>query len=452
MAIWLVFKRLHAKNGLFLANRMSTRSLPIADCGGLRPDGLESPKRDPGFAANEAEAGLAEWHRGGCILRGAGKPLQAGIVLVPRTLFSEVLMAFEEIWSNISKIITSRREMPSPVKILRDHIDENQTGKLDVKFAKDQNYFQVLINEMYLGTQREWLTKVDPVVYAYAEFIYGGQSHGVPFLVGPNILKQRGVSDQFLGGLILRNTDVTGVNPYRGGALVLSVVLCEAKGDNLLRPLLKVIENTAGALDFSPATGVYIKVAKLVMDGFDQLFGTGMLTPLVGLRDMFGPTLNMSFQPGYFALIAAPGVAPEKLWVRDRQLVTGPSLKDAKPFRDADFVLYSINSLPGDMRDDYDTLPFNALWERVKTDASSGKDDPNFASARQQMSTLYQSIMVSPDLTDPQRMSLADQYFTQMNKIHENAKKFGLQAGPDEQEAELDAIRIRALEIAKGGQ
>lgn len=361
-------------------------------------------------------------------------------------------MDFETIWSKMNSVISSRREMPSPVKILRDHIDENEKGGLDSRFAKDQNYFQVLINEMYLGNQREWFNKVDPVVYAYTEFIYGGQSHAAPFLVGPNILKQRGVSDQFLGGLILRNTDVTGVNPYRGGALVLSVVLCEAKGDNLLRPLLKVVENTAGALDFSPAIGAYVKVAKLVMDGFDQLFGTGMITPLVGLRDMFGPRMDTPFQPGYFVLIAAPDVAPERLWVRDRQLVSGPNLKDAKPYRDADFVLYSINSIPGDMRDDYDTLPFNDLWERVKGDASSGKDEPNFSSARQQMGALYQTIMLSPDLTDPQRVSLAADYVRQMNETHENAKKFGLQAAEDLENADLNVIRTKALEIAKGGQ
>jgi hypothetical protein len=311
----------------------------------------------------------------------------------------------------------------------------------------------VLINEMYLGTQRQWFYSVDPVVYVYAEFIYGGsKDHAVPFLVGPNLLKQRGVSDQVLGGLIMRNTDVAGMNPYRGGALVLSVVLCEAKGDNLLRPLLKVIESTAGALDFSPATGVYMKVAKLVMDGFDQLFGTGMMTPLVGLRDMFGPRLDMPFRPGYFALIAAPDVAPETLWVRDRQLVAGPNLQDAKPYRGADFVLYSINSIPGDMRDDYDTLPFNTLWERVKADASSAREVPDFASARQQMGTLYQAIMLSPDLTDRQKPQLAEDYNRQMKELHQRAMELGLQAGASEQETDIDAIRTRALEIAKGGQ
>jgi hypothetical protein len=361
---------------------------------------------------------------------------------------------FETIWSMINSVTSARREMPSPVTILRDHIDDNRNGALNVKFAKDQNYFQVTINEMYLGRQREWLTKVDPVVYAYAEFVYGGKSHAVPFLVGPNILKDRGVSDQFLGGLILRNTNVTGVNPYRGGGLVLSVVLCEAKGENLLRPLLRMIENTSRALDFSAATGAYTKVANLVMDGFDQLFGSGLVTPLVGLRDTFGPQMEMPFQPGYFALIAAPDVAREKLWVRDRQLVTGSSLDAAKPYREADFVLYSINSLPGDTRDDYDTLPFNDLWERVKADASSAKEEPNYASARQQMSTLYQSIMMSPDLTDRQRMSLAGDYVRQMNETHENAKKLGLQAGtmPGFDQPELDRIRKQALEIAKGGQ
>jgi len=376
-----------------------------------------------------------------------------GLNTLPGNLLLEVLLDFETIWNKIDGIIREQRKMPSTVRIPRNHIDENLKGQWDAKFVKDQSYFHVLINEMYLGRQREWFNRVDPVVYVYAQFIYSGnKDHAVPFLVGPNLLKERGVSDQFLGGLIMRNTDVTGINPYRGGALILSVVLCEAKGDNVLRPLLKVIESAAGALDFSPALGAYVKVAKVLMDGFDQLFGTGMVTPLVGLRDMFGPSLDMPFRPGYFALIAAPEVAPETLWVREHQLVKGSSLQDAKPYRDADFVLYSVNSIPDDMRDDYDTLPFNDLWGRVKTDASSGKDEPNFASARQQMSTLYQAIMLSPDLTDKQRLSLASDYVRQMNETHETAKKLGLQAGEGGEESELDAIRIRALEIAKGGQ
>ena len=258
-------------------------------------------------------------------------------------------MDFETIWDRVNGIIKSRRDVPSCITILRDHIDENRDGALNVPFAKDQNYFQILINEMFLGNQREWFNKVDPLVYAYAEFIYDGQSHAVPFLVGPNILKQRGVSDQFLGGLIFRNTDIAGINPYRGGALVLSVVLCQAKGDNLLRPLIKLVESTAGALDFSPAIGVYVKVAKLLMDGFDQLFQTGMVTPLVGLRDLLGPRMGAPFQPGYFALIDKPGVGAESLWIRDRQLVAGPDLQSAKPYREADFVLYSINRVPGDV-------------------------------------------------------------------------------------------------------
>ena len=91
----------------------------------------------------------------------------------------------------------------------------------------------------------------------------------------------------------------------------------------------------------------------------------------------------------------------------------------------------------------------------MKNDASSGKEEPNFASARQQMGTLYQSIMLSPDLTDAQKSNLSDSYFKQMHELHENAKRFGLQAGAgsaDEGEADLDAIRMKALEIMNSGR
>jgi hypothetical protein len=234
------------------------------------------------------------------------------------------MKTFAEFWKTIAQTLkSSPRQSPSIVTIPRNHIDENQDGSLDVPFKRDQHYFVVMISEMYLANERKWLNAIDPLVYVVSEFTYEGKPQVVPYLVGPAMMKRLGVPDQYADGIMFRNTNVSGVRPYRGGGLTLTIVLCEAKGDNYLRSVLQVVESTASALDFSPALSPYAKVASVVLDGFESLFNSGAVSPLVGLRDSFGPNFQIPFRPGYFALIDQSGVDPQGLWVRDKQLLQG---------------------------------------------------------------------------------------------------------------------------------
>ena len=356
-----------------------------------------------------------------------------------------------ELWTKISQTLkSSPRQTPSTITVARDHIAENSKKELDVTFKRGQHYFQVVVNELYLSQEREWLHRIDPVVYTVAEFSFAGKPQTVPFLVGPSLLKQKGVPDQYTKGVIIRNTSVSGMRPYRGGGLTLTIVLCEAKTDDYLRPLLRVIESAASALDFSPLLSPYIKVANVVMDGFESLFNSGGVAPLAGLRDSFGPNYKTPLWPSYYALIDRPGINPDRLWVRENQLLEGASLQSAKPYREADYVLYSITGPEDNRRDDLDALAFNDLWESVKKEAGSPIDDPNYKNAKAQMSALYQIMVNSPDLTEAQADELADEYAARMQTIHQRAVGFG-NLGPGElspsEKAREDRLRSKALAI-----
>jgi hypothetical protein len=363
-------------------------------------------------------------------------------------------MSIDQLWNAIqTRIIESPRTSPSVLTIPRDHVDKNTDGSLDFAFRSDTHYFQVIINEMYLRRDRRWLTDIEPVVYVVSEFTYNLKAHISPFLVGPTLLKSRGIPDNVADGTILRNTSVAGPYPYRGKGLTLTVVLCESKSDNVLRPLLRVVENTAEALGFSPLLAPYTKVANVLMSGFDALFNAGGVSPLVGLRDSYGPNFGTKFMPSYFALIDKENVSPDTLWVRENQLMHGSSLKSSKPYRDADFVLYSVGCPDDNVRDDMDELPFEALWQRVQKEAATPVDDPDYKNARTLMSALYQEIVLSPDLTEAQADALADTYFDRMSKIHERAKRVGLLSpadAADEAQRRLARARERALAIANG--
>lgn len=360
---------------------------------------------------------------------------------------------FGNFWKTIeTNVINSPRQPPSILTIPRDHVDRNQDRSLNFSLKKDLHYFTVMVNEMFLSQDRKWFNEIEPVVYVVSEFTYGGQRQVAPFLVGPSLLKERGMPDRVANGTILRNTAVAGPHPYRGSGLTLSIALCETQTNNVLRPLLQVIESTAGALGFSPALAPYAKVASVLIEGFQTLFSAGGATPLASFRDSFGPNFNTPFQPSYFALIDKPGVDPKTLWVRENQLVQGPTLDGAIPYRDADFVLYSIGCPDENTRDDVEELPFNELWMRVKEEAGSPVDDPNFKSAVQLMVTLYQEIVLSPDLTETHADSLADQFNTRMRKIHEDAKRFGHMASKelgDREQSRIDRAREMSLALLK---
>jgi hypothetical protein len=359
---------------------------------------------------------------------------------------------FPQFWSTLVKTIkSSPRESPSTITILRDHIDINQNGELDITFKKDKHYFQVMVNEMYFTNARQWFNKIDPLVYVLSNFTYNDNPLMIPFLVGPSMLKGKGIPDEFTDGMIFRNINVSGLRPYRGGGLTLSVILLEAR-QNVVKPLMQVTESIAGALNFSPALSPYLTVANVLMESFDTLYASGGIVPLVGLQDSFGPTV-IPFRPSYFALIDKPNVDPKKLWVRENRLVSGNSLEAAKPYREADFVLYGFASPPDNLRDDFDTLPFNETWKQVKKEASSAVEDPNYKNARILMANLYQQIIASPDLTEDQAFALADDYDAQKTKIHEHAKSIGLMGGEGaagEEKDRQNKIRRLALDIAKG--
>ena len=99
-----------------------------------------------------------------------------------------------------------------------------------------------------------------------------------------------------------------------------------------------------------------------------------------------------------------------------------------------------------------DALPFGDLWGRVKKDAASPVDKPDYESAKTNMAALYQSILLSPDLTEPQADELADQYAKRMQSIHERAVSIGHLAGEEvgsAEQARLAQARNKSLAVLK---
>ncbi len=289
------------------------------------------------------------------------------------------------------------------------------------RFERDAHYFSVIVNELFLKSGSEWLTNYDPAVFVVSEFTYHRKKQIIPFVVGPALLEQ--FVKQIPEGMLFRNTRVAGIHPYRGGIFALSIVLCRFRRKDFAREILHLVEKTAGALDFSTALGTYTKLSGIILDGVDSLLGREESKPLAGLRTEFDPTRTSPFSPGYFVLIDAPETSMEidKLWVRGDKLFYGSTAADAVPFREANYVLYSIET--AESREDESLLPFYGQYEQVLKAASLGTERA-WKSAKARMHTLYQALIFSPDLIPEQANRLCDQYVEQMKAVYNKARMF----------------------------
>jgi hypothetical protein len=335
----------------------------------------------------------------------------------------------------------SATQQPSRITIELDHVlGRDQTAE---SFRPEEHYFQVRVNEMFLATSRQWFAQFDPMVLVVSEFIYDKKVQAVPVVVGPTMLKKYG--QELPAGMILANTRVAGPHPYKGGRLNLAVALSQVQSVNYARRMLQVLESASG-LSFATGLGAYLPVAGVVLDGLEALLGLNAVTPLMAFRNEFDPDAGDTFTSSWFALVDVPDgqLDPAQLWVRDGRLLEGTSPEEAAPFRRADFVLYSIGQQ--DETSELEILPFYPLWERVAEAAmKAGKEegDPNWESARSDMRSLYQTLMLSPDLTDRQAEELADTFVTRAQALRERGLRIADMADEELEPEERDVQRIR---------
>lgn len=358
---------------------------------------------------------------------------------------TDIASLWKTVTNGISQhIVQSKRQLPSTIRIPDDHVEPN--AQLGQPFERDQHYFHVVINEMFLAERRKWFTLIDPLVFVVSEFTYNKDEIVVPFIVGPSLLNQFG-GEKVPPGMVFRDTSASGTFPYRGGGLKLSVVLCQLSVGNYASDFLQVMESVAKVLDFSPLLAPYASVAGIVVNCFNSLVNHEGTTPLIGLRQPFDPNAGIPFVPSYFALIDEPNVDPKLLWVIGNRLMHGKSKAEATQYRESDFVLYSVVRPINNLRDDLDTMPFAPQWDQVVSEAGKGTEAA-YTSAKANMLGLAQSITLSPDLTAPHRTMLKKSYADQMVLEYNGAVGLALrgEAKPDEfAEARDESLAILDL-------
>jgi hypothetical protein len=337
---------------------------------------------------------------------------------VPSALIDGIHQAFDRLRS-------SPRHEPRWLKL-----DAGGDGarKLDSR----SEYFEVRVDRLQLTSEREWLTRYAPVVLAAAEFSYDGQTVITPTVIGPALIDRLG--QRAPTNAVLANTRVIGPCPVRG-SLAVTVVLFTIPREQLLEPLINLVEEAAGALDLLSGIVPYTQIAGVVMSGVEALSGANK--PLLARRDEFSPV-----ETGHFALIDAPeGADLSGLTVSDGRIV-----RDGAPFEGHDYVLYSIRSVPPSELD-LERLPLHRLWRAVLEDANNSATADRWTSTKTKMSTLVSQLYASPDITWTHAEQLHDEWVQTMQVLHEKAERLAHLAPEPPQRAKARQRSLAILEL-----
>lgn len=338
-----------------------------------------------------------------------------------------------------NKMRSGSANPPIQVDLPPSHVDV----PLPQNVEKDQHYFEVRVNQLFLTRNREWWTTQIPMVVVESQFLYDKAKISVPFVIGPSMLES--LKSDIPAGMLFTDTRVAGLHPYVGDSLALTLILYQVPKENYVEKLLGIVESVTGALDFSTAVAPYTNMAAAVLRGVDAIVGIGDTKGIIGQRREFHPQ-GSKLSTGYFALIdSKPGaVSADHLWVKNGRLAYGDAMDSAVDFRSANYVLYSL--VGHSERPDERALPFYPLVERVLTEAGTPIEE-NWKSAKVTLASLSQSMNVSPDLVRPHSLKLIDQYRKLARQTYDAAVATAGLGMVGNAENPIDSIRSLSLEI-----
>jgi hypothetical protein len=341
--------------------------------------------------------------------------------------------AFDAVVSTWNRIRTGHEPLPAVASIPPGSCRPASTAGYPIN--RDQTYFTLRINEMYLAENRQWWTIYDPFVVVVAEFNHGQERVVIPSIVGPNLIRKQASSDQPQYGTVLLDTRVTGPHPYRGGDVDVSVGFYRVQRANHAHTLLKVVDSLSASLGGPGELQAIAKTGGALLEGVEGLLGLQETTYLAGHRISLANSPLDPFTAGFSALIAPPApVDPGCLGVENRRLYISTN-GDSRPYRGSDFILLSIAGTSE--RGDENLLPFYPLKVEALTALWEGEEGVKRGKAN--LIAAYQQMRRSPDVTATEASRLFDAWLQEFDAERKRADQ--VRAMPvARSEAKLDPL------------
>ena len=227
---------------------------------------------------------------------------------------SNLFETVSDLWADLR---SGKVALPRAVTIPPERCGSREAVSTIIR--RNQMYFTVRINQMYLAENRQWWSVYDPLVVVVTEFVHGLQRITIPTVIGPNLIRKQKTADRPRHGVVLLNTRVTGPHPYRGGDVDISIAFYQVERVNHAQALLNVIDSLSSSIGVPGEISMIAKAAAPLLQGVEGLLSMKETNFLAGQRISLG-TPPDPFTAGFSALITPPIPDLKQLFVDDREL------------------------------------------------------------------------------------------------------------------------------------
>lgn len=319
--------------------------------------------------------------------------------------FAQVLTLSEQL---VQRIRSAPYQAPSLITIRSDAYTPAEA--IGEKIRKDNAYFSIRVNELFLKDGRSFLETYDPMLLVMTEFLHGGKKVTIPFVVGAELLKLPSAL-QSIGSVRFNDILVCGPHPFRGGNVAVSVFLYKVQRDNYAKDFLRFVEGVSSSVGVTANVELLTKIGGSLVDGLETLLKTKGVVPIMGHRIEFDTTGIDGLSSAAFLLTSADSVDEASLRVTNGRLMVVPNA-DAAPrnFQDADYVLYTLSRVQ--RRNDESSLPFYPMRDKALEAVLSG--DEGWKRAKATLLALYQEMITSKDLVKPETDELFERYKSEL--------------------------------------
>lgn len=301
----------------------------------------------------------------------------------------------------LKRILTSQTERSALFAIDElNYIDQNPPVSV---FEPDASYFRIRLKQFYLKNSRELWKSYYPLASTLTQCIYANHWEEIPFVVGPELLKSAGIDDV----INFQNIAVAGPTPYLGGDVSLFLGLMRIERDEWAQRLISLLEAISSTLVL-PQLSVCLNIARPLTNGLEGLLGLGQRVYPGESYTYSQPSAILTsgtFRPCTVAIIgkSEQEVHPKEFWLKENKLFYGSSASVARPYTEADYLMYSIEYQSHREISELSSMDFyQKYWIKSKELALQGRADAAF----QELTLLLSSIATSPDLTQGDQLGL----------------------------------------------
>ncbi|WP_428667615.1 hypothetical protein [Reyranella sp.] len=293
----------------------------------------------------------------------------------------------------------------------------DKTVAIGKTFAPEASYFSVRLVEMGLAEGGKFFTSFLPLGVCLTEYTVGDERQRRPLVLSNDLiagqLKDSGTKP---GYIEYTNMYAVRCAPVKADNLSLFVGLFRMPYDDLAKQVLQIASDLTHQVggEGNPATaavGAGMRIAEKVYDGVSGLFGLKGITPLFGFAD------GSALVDSRYLLVSGPpanAIDSKRLLVVDNQLHL-----DGKRATGFDYCLVAIEHTASRLPQGADTinpltgLAFHRRWREIGQLLAA----KNVGEAEARLAQLRAEVIVSPELTEDDRLIAIAAYDTGFEKL-----------------------------------